>query len=82
MVPDYDEKYTAYSMEKARQEGASPEELAAKEREMTEFWEKYQNPLVNIAYTSLEPLPVGLVFTLVSAGILSRKRREDQIARA
>ena len=32
----------------------------------------YKNPLVNIALTFLEPLPVGLVFTLVTAGLLSR----------
>ena len=76
LVPDYDEKYTAYSLEQARQQGASAEEVAVKERELTAFWEKYQTPLVNIAYTSLEPLPVGLVFTLVTAGILSRRRRE------
>jgi hypothetical protein len=30
---------------------------------------------VNIALTFLEPLPVGLLFTLVTAGVLSRKRR-------
>ena len=82
LVPDYDEKYTAYSLEKARQEGATAQELAEKEREMTEFWESYQNPLVNIAFTSLEPLPVGLVFTLVTAGVLSRKRREPDAVTA
>ena len=82
VVPDYDEKYTAYSLDQARQAGATPEELAEKEREMNAFWEKYQNPLVNIAFTSLEPLPVGLIFTLVSAGVLSRKRREPDTVTA
>lgn len=82
MVPDYGEKYIAYSIEKAQEEGATAPELAEKQREMTEFWEKYQNPLVNIAFTSLEPLPVGLVFTLVTAGVLSRKRRDDDLAAA
>jgi hypothetical protein len=28
-----------------------------------------------VAITLLEPLPVAIVFTLVSAGVLSRKRR-------
>ena len=82
VVPDYDEKYTAYSLDQSRQAGATPEELAEKEREMNAFWEKYQNPLVNIAFTSLEPLPVGLIFTLVSAGVLSRKRREPDTVTA
>ena len=38
------------------------------------------NPLVNVAFTLLEPLPVGLVFTLVSAGVLSRKRQPTRSA--
>ena len=42
---------------------------------MAAFKEMYRNPLVNIALTFLEPLPVGIVFTLVTAGVLSRKRR-------
>jgi hypothetical protein len=32
-----------------------------------------QNPLVNMAYTLMEPLPVGLIITLISAAILRRK---------
>ena len=47
---------------------------------MAEFKEMYKNPLVNIALTFLEPLPVGLVFTLVTAGVLSRKRRTEGAA--
>jgi hypothetical protein len=37
--------------------------------------EMYKNPIVNIALTFIEPFPVGLLFTLASAGILRRKRR-------
>lgn len=43
---------------------------------MEKFREMNKNPLVNIAYTTIEPLPVGLLFTLVTAGVLSRKRRD------
>ena len=42
---------------------------------MEEFRVLYEKPLANIAFTFLEPLPVGLLFTLISAGVLSRKRR-------
>jgi hypothetical protein len=28
---------------------------------------------VNMAYTFMEPLPVGLIITLISAGVLRRK---------
>ena len=33
----------------------------------------YQNPLVNMAYTFMEPLPVGLIVTLISAALLRRR---------
>ena len=74
-APDYLDKYAAYTVDKARRSGASDSAIAAQQRQMTEFKEMYKNPLVNIALTLLEPLPVGLFFTLVTAGILSRKRR-------
>jgi hypothetical protein len=32
---------------------------------------------VNAAFTLIEPLPVGLVIALVSAGVLSRKRKRE-----
>jgi len=60
--------------EQARQSGASADAIAAQAKEMQEFGEMYKNPLVNIAFTILEPLPVAVVFTLVTAGVVSRKR--------
>lgn len=77
LAPDFSEKYAAYAVEKARKSGATDAQLAAQKKEMAEFTEMYKNPLVNIAITFLEPLPVGLLFTLVTAGMLSRKRRTD-----
>jgi hypothetical protein len=75
-APDIVEKMSAHVVEKARAEGASDAEVAAKTEEMAKFAEMYKNPLVNIAFTFLEPLPVGILFTLVTAGVMSRKRRE------
>jgi amino acid transporter len=81
VAPDFGEKYTAYAVEKARKSGASEVQIATTKREMTEFMDMYKNPFVNIAITFLEPLPVGLLFTLVSAGVLSRKRHDkDDVA--
>ncbi len=73
--PDFGDKYIAYAVEKAKKSGASDEKIAATKKEMTEMMDLYKNPLINISITFLEPLPVGLLFTLVSAGVLSRKRR-------
>jgi uncharacterized protein DUF4199 len=82
IAPDYVDKYAAYSVEKVRKSGATDAQIAAKKQEMADFNEMYKNPVMNIAFTFLEPLPVGLLFTLVAAGVLSRKRRTEGAALA
>ena len=77
IAPDFGEKYTAFAVEKAKKSGATDAQIAATRKDMTEMMEWYKNPLVNIAITFLEPLPVGLVFTLVTAGVLSWRRRDS-----
>ena len=81
-MPDYLDKYSAYALEQARQSGASAEAIAAQAKQMQEFSEMYKNPLVNIAFTLLEPSPVAVVFTLVTAGVVSRKRTTQEEAAA
>ena len=76
-APDHMEKFTVYALEKAKKEGATEAQLAEQRKKADEFTKMYQNPLVNAAFTILEPLPVGLLITLVTAGVLSRKKRED-----
>ncbi len=71
--PDFMEKYAAAAIEKLRASGATEAVLAAETEKMAKFAEMYKNPLVNIAFTSLEPMPVVLLFSFVSAGLLSRK---------
>ncbi len=72
--PDFATKMSAASVEKAKRSGASPDEIRRRTAEAQRFMELYQNPFVNSAITFLEPLPVGLIIALVSAGVLSRKR--------
>ena len=75
LTPDFMDKYSAYTIEKARKSGATDATIAARTKEMAEFSEMYKNPLINVAFTFLEPLPVGVVFALVTAGVLCRRRR-------
>lgn len=82
LAPDFLEKYSAYELEKARKGGATDAQVAAKKKEMDDFAVMYQNPLVNIGFTFLEPLPVALLHSLVAAGLLSRKRRSENAALA
>lgn len=82
-MSDYLDKYTVYMLEQAKQAGASAEQLAAQEKEMRDFGERYDSsPLMRIGFTFLEPLPVAIVFTLVTAGLTSRKKRVDGTAGA
>ncbi len=74
-APDYMAKYQTYTLDKARAEGASEQAIALKKAEMDKFAVMYKNPAINAAMTLAEPLPVGLIIALVSAGVLSRRRK-------
>jgi hypothetical protein len=77
VAPEYGQQLQARMVERARAGGGTPEQVQARVAETQAFIEMYQNPAVNAAITFLEPLPVGLVFALVSAGVLSRRRRME-----
>jgi uncharacterized membrane protein YhaH (DUF805 family) len=57
--------------------GATAEQVEAKRSELAIQAEQYKKPLVNIAYTFIEPFPVGLLFTLVCAAFLRKRRPHD-----
>jgi hypothetical protein len=77
LAPDFITKMQTYEVDQARASGASPGQIQEKVAEMQHFAKLYQNPAINAAITFVEPLPVGLVLALVSAGILSRRRRSE-----
>jgi Protein of unknown function (DUF4199) len=74
-MPDFMDKYGAYAIEKARAAGANAAALKAKAAEMRHAKELYANPLYNVAITFIEPFPVGLLITLISATILRKKAK-------
>lgn len=80
LMPDFIERYAAHAIASATREGKTASEIAALTADMTKFAESYRNPLVRAAWTALEPLPVGLLYALVSAGVLSRKRASASAA--
>ena len=65
-------------IDQVKASGASPAEVAAETERLKSFAEMYKNPLYNAAFTFLEPFPVGLVITLISALVLRRKRKESE----
>ena len=81
-VHDFADKYAAYVVEQVKASGASQEVIQAKLQEMKRFKELYQNPFFNAAITFLEPLPVGLIITLISALLLRKKGKADELRQA
>lgn len=73
LMPDFAEKYAAHMMERAKASGASQQKMDETERQAKQFKEMYDNPAINVAMTFTEVFPIGLVVTLVSAGILRKK---------
>jgi hypothetical protein len=86
VAPDFMAKYQAHILDKARANGETEEAIARRREEQDKFAKLYNNPAINAAMTFLEPLPVALVVALVTAGILSRRKKpgitEGEIAPA
>jgi hypothetical protein len=72
-MPHFMDSYFAAEIHKIQASGLDAATTAAKVAAIQHSQQLYQNPFVNMAYTIMEPLPVGLIITLVSAAILRRK---------
>jgi len=71
-MPDFADKYSARIMAKARADGMPEAELAATQKKLADFAKSYKNPWFRMSMTLLEPLPVGLILSLVASGMLRR----------
>ena len=71
--PGFAEEFAAHAIEKARASGATPEAIEQTRQQMAQFKAWYDNPLINAAITFIEPFPIGLIVTLISAAVLRRK---------
>ena len=75
---DYLAKYQAHEIDKIKASGASATDVAKRTAEFQRWAELYKNPLINVAVTFAEPLPVGLIMSLLAAGLLRKRREESQ----
>jgi hypothetical protein len=73
LFPDFAEKYAAYAMEQARASGASEATMAAKAAEMADMKRMMDSPVMGPLLVFIEPFPVGLLVTLISAAVLRKK---------
>lgn len=70
---DFADKYAAYMIAKAKNSGATDAAIQQIAQQMAQFKKMYANPLFNVAMTFIEPFPVGLLITLISAAVLRKK---------
>ncbi len=77
LMPGFADKFATYMVEQVRASGASQQVIDAKLQEMKAFKVMYDKPLFNIAITFMEPFPIGLIITMISAAILRKKRAGD-----
>lgn len=78
-TPDFMDKYAAFLVQKAHASGMSAAALQAQLAQIEKMKVLYNNVFYNAALTFLEPFPVGLAITLLSAAVL-RKRTQKQPA--
>jgi hypothetical protein len=76
-LPGFMDSYWAHAIEKARASGDTAAVIQQKVEALKSSQQAYENPLINSAMTFIEPFPVGLVITLISAAILRRKPQEQ-----
>jgi hypothetical protein len=72
-LPGFMDKYGAHIVEKMKASGASSAAIQAQLQQLKKYRELYDNPLINAAMTFIEPFPIGLIVTLISAAVLRRK---------
>jgi hypothetical protein len=72
-MPHFMDSYFAAQIHRVQSSGLDPAMAAAQVAAIQRSQQLYQNPFLNMAYTFMEPLPVGLVIAFLSAGALRRK---------
>jgi hypothetical protein len=72
-MPHMMDSYFATQIQHAQSSPGTPSQIQAKVAAIRQSQISYQNPLVNSLYTFIEPFPVDLLITLISAALLRRK---------
>src|SRR6202051_1616776 len=74
-LPDFMDKYGAHMVEKAKASAGGGAAVQAQVEQAKKYKEMYDNLLINAAMTFIEPFPVGLVITVISAAGVREKAR-------
>lgn len=79
---DFMDNYGAHTIEKLKASGASAAAVQAQVQQLKKFKEQYENPLYNSLMTFIEPFPIGLAITLISAAVLRKKAQSSPVGSA
>ena len=71
--PNFIDEYASYTIEGMKANGATQAAIDRVITDMEHYKVQYNNPFFNAAVTFMEPFPIGLVITLISAAILRKK---------
>jgi Protein of unknown function (DUF4199) len=71
--PDFGEKFSAYAIERVRASGGSPQAIEDTTHQMQKMKEMLDRPLINAALTFVEPFPIGVIVSAISAAVLKRR---------
>jgi len=69
----FTQKMKEYYVQNLKQEITNEAELKAEIAKQDELWEMYKNPFIRFGMTLMEIFPVGLIISLISAGLLRKK---------
>jgi hypothetical protein len=79
-MPNFMTEYNAHILEKAKAAGKSDAQIQKLAEELRKSKEAYDHVVYNSEVTFLEPFPVGLLMTLLSAAILRKRPKPQQAA--
>ena len=73
-IPDFLDTWAAAQTTSMKAQGASAEAINAAVKQINDMKVWYNNPLFNALATLMEPLPVGILVTLISSIVLRKKK--------
>ncbi len=65
--------YAKCQIDKLKEKGVSAADIEQEVMRMDNFRKIYRNPAIRFGFTLIEILPVGIIITLISAGLLRKK---------
>ena len=79
-APNFMEEYISFALAKAKEGGMAEAELNALIAKFDGYKEMYKNPVIRFGMTLMEIAPVGILISLLAAGLLRKKNFVPQTA--